>query len=107
MYFYVAAAVLYFVLTMITFLESSRNSWYFIPLATVLNVGSSLLWIFYARSLPDKESILYCSAWWDLMVVIVCNVVPLLVFRMGFNAMQYVGFAVIFVGFVLLELFKD
>jgi drug/metabolite transporter (DMT)-like permease len=107
MIYYLIASVFYIAIMLMTFTESIRLSKHFIWINLFLNICSSFLWFTLVKNLPNKESILLNSAYWDLMIMFVGYILPIFIFQFKLNYMQLIGLFVIFVGFCLLKAFND
>jgi len=101
--YYIAAAIIYLVIMMLTFCDSVRLSAYYIPVSMACNILSCFLWYSLAHSLYDKDAVLINSAYWDMMIMAIGYVLPMFIFGFCLTIMQLIGIAVIFVGFCMLK----
>ena len=61
--------------------------------------------ILYAKKLNNKVEILTNSIYWDLMMIFIGYLIPLLVFQFKFNNNQIIGFTLIIIGILIVKLF--
>lgn len=107
MWYYVAASLLYVAVMLMTFVDAARSSRWYLPCCIVCNVGASILWFRLAQSLPNKDSVLINSAYWDLMIMFIGYMLPMVAFQFRLGTWQYVGLALVFLGFCLLKVFNE
>lgn len=107
MIYYLIASVFYIAIMLMTFTESIRLSKHFIWINLFLNTCAAFFWFYFAKNLPNKESILLNSAYWDLMIMVIGYILPIFIFQFKLNYMQLIGLFVVFIGFCLLKVFND
>lgn len=69
------------------------------------NIIACILWYSLAHSLSNKEDVLLNSAYWDMMIMTIGYMLPMLIFGFKLTYMQFAGLAVIFAGFCMLKFF--
>lgn len=107
MWYYGAASVLYLAVMLLTFMESARSSRWYVPCCLACNLFASFLWFRLAQSLPNRDSVLINSAYWDLMIMVIGYVLPMILFSFKMNAWQYLGLAVVFIGFCIMKVCNE
>jgi hypothetical protein len=73
----------------------------------VLNFLASFSWFSLVKSLPDKESILINSVYWDIMIMGIGYILPLFIFSFKLNNIQIISLFVILLGFFMLKVFHN
>ncbi len=104
--YYFIAFLIYLILMFMTF-SDFRESKYFVFVALTLNFLTSFLWFSLVKSLPDKESILINSVYWDIMIMGIGYILPLFIFSFKLNNIQIISLFVILLGFFMLKVFHD
>ena len=75
---FLAAALMYSVLSWITYSQSFRNTWLVFPVTWLLTISTSTLWVLLVRHLNDTRKIITATLWWDLMLTAIYSVLPLM-----------------------------
>lgn len=107
MWYYSTASVLYLAVMLMTFVDAARSSRWYLPCCIFCNLAASVLWFRFAQSLPDRDAVLINSAYWDLMIMFIGYMLPMVVFQFRLNPWQYSGLALVFIGFCLLKVFNE
>jgi len=105
MQYYIIASFFYLIVMLITFHEPMRKTNWFLPIAISCNLLSSMCWFLLAKKLNNKEEILTNSIYWDLMMILIGYLIPLLVFQFKFNNNQIIGFTLIIIGILIVKFF--
>ena len=107
MIYYLSAAICYFLVMCLTFVEHWRNHRFYIGACLLFNFFSASMWFSFVKTLPSKENILLHSVYWDLMIMIIGYILPVFIFHFKLNYLQITGIFVIFIGFCMLKAFND
>lgn len=107
MWYYLTASLLYLVIMLMTFVDAARSSRWYFACCIACNVGASVLWFKLAQSLPDRDAVLINSAYWDLMIMFIGYMLPMVAFQFRLGFWQYAGLALVFLGFCLLKVFNE
>ena len=107
MSYYLIAFIFYFITMIITFYEPIRKTNYYFYISLILNTCGSICWFLLVKYLDNNEEILIHSAYWDLMILIICFLFPIIIFNFNFNLYQMIGFLFILLGFGMVKWFHN
>lgn len=94
--FSVAAAYL-------SYLESCRDCWWYVPAGVSLAVPVSIIWYSSARLLGNANSVYFYSMCWDAVAVAAFYLIPLLCFGVRLNWQGLAGVVCMLVGLLLFK----
>jgi hypothetical protein len=99
--------LIYVMASYATYNESFRNSSYYTPLMLCVATISALLWSMTVRRYENPASIAVLSLCWDLIIVSVYSILPLLLFGRGAGWQFYVALSMSVFGLMWLKMLME
>lgn len=96
--------MLYVLMACCSYNETIKSSQWFFPLGIACAVFSNYLWLSIAKADPNSSSLMIKGLIWDVMLMLVYLIIPLLFFNAKFTTIQAVGVGLTLIGLVLTKI---
>jgi drug/metabolite transporter (DMT)-like permease len=96
LHFLIASAVAF-----MSYKNSFKLMWWFMPLGIFLSVLGSTLWMYVAKITIDANKLAILGLYWDSILTLTYIAVPILFFSARFNFNQTLGIVFIIIGILL------
>jgi len=81
--------------------KQAQVSWWYIPVGLCIALAANICWLLLAKNTQNPNELLLNAIGWDVMVVTISIITPILLFGARLNAVQWVGVAAILTGLLL------
>lgn len=88
----------------ISYIEIFRKSLWYLASAIVLSVIFAMIWFNLQKLVESKETVLFLVITWDVIVIIIGVVIPIIFFDIKISRLTYIGIIFIIIGIILLKI---
>jgi uncharacterized membrane protein len=96
-------ALIYAFASWLTYGDSCREQWWYVPIGAILGAVLSILWFVAAKVLGDKEKILVFSLYVDFIMVLCYYMIPFIFYGVKMDLWSGIGLLLMFLGFAVLK----
>lgn len=98
---YVAGFALYCLSVALSYSDKAKASAWYYPLGLALAFAANYLWLYIAKTTPEKSQIYLAGLLWDSMIVGCYVLIPVLFYGVRFGFLTALGICLVVSGLIL------
>ncbi len=81
----------------------AQEKWWYLPIGMLTGCISNILWFLSTRMISDAKNIYIYSLFWDLVVISVYFLLPIIIFDIKLNKFGFIGLLLMLIGLLLVK----
>jgi uncharacterized membrane protein len=96
-------SLIYFFGCWLTYCESWKEKWWYIPLGVMLGMVANAVWFLAVKMVADRDKVFVMGLIWDLAVVFIYTLTPILLFGVSWNRWTVLGLILMVAGVMIVK----
>lgn len=102
--FWLVGILTYCASAALTYSEPAKSKWWYVPLGMLFGLITNFAWMNIAKRNLDRESLYFQALVWDILIVLIFALLPILFMGVRLNQYQLFGAFLVTLGLVLFKL---